>query len=237
MVDFVPFNPAPFDAHAQMLNLIGENKAVLDVGCSGGAFAEQLKKRGCYVVGVELDPKAAMMAKAYCDEVICHDVQELDEVYQRFGFFDVVLLGDVLEHLVNPGHTLALLKRYLRQDGYMVISVPNVANYAVRLNLLFGRFNYDSNLILLKQHLRFFTLASVKKKLLSEANLQVQRLSVTPGLFCLPIYHNTLERALGRFHWYRYLEYLASSAFKTLFGFQFIMVAVEKRESPLPIRL
>jgi len=58
--------------------------------------------------------------------------------------FDVVLLGDVLEHLVHPEQVLRRLRPMLKQDGYAVISLPNVVHWLTRLKLLSGRFDYES---------------------------------------------------------------------------------------------
>lgn len=222
------FNPAPFDAHAHLLGFVGAGKTVLDVGCASGYLAKELTARGCSVVGVEPDPEAAAQARAHCHEVICAGVESLDTIYSRFESFDVVLLGDVLEHLANPEAVLTLLKRYLKPGGYFVISVPNVANYGVRLELLRGRFRYTDCGIMDRHHLRFFTLDTLRE-LLEAVGLEIETLKVTAGLFCWRPYHLTIERLLGRFRFYRRWEYLLSRCFKSLFAFQFIVTA---RPSP-----
>ena len=71
--------------------------------------------------------------------------------------YDVVLFGDTLEHLPDPGAVLARLRSRLKPGGALVVSLPNVANWAIRLSLLAGRFRYTDRGILDRTHLRFFT--------------------------------------------------------------------------------
>jgi len=71
--------------------------------------------------------------------------------------FDIIVAGDVLEHLPDPGAVLDLLRPLLKPDGRLLVSLPNVANVTVRLSLLFGRFDYTPRGILDDTHVRFFT--------------------------------------------------------------------------------
>ncbi len=220
-------NLAPFDAHARLLQFVGAGKTVLDVGCASGYLARQLTAQGCVVVGVEPDPEAAAQARTCCQEVVCSCVEELEAIYPRYGFFDVVLLGDVLEHLQDPATVLVLLRKYLKPGGYFVISVPNVANYAVRLELLRGRFRYTDYGIMDRSHVRFFTLDTLRE-LLESAGLEIETLEVTPGLFCWRPYRLTFGRLKGRLRFLGQWEYALSRWFKRLFAFQFIVVAVPR---------
>mgnify|MGYP000024875688 CR=1 FL=1 len=221
-------NLAPFDAHARLLQFVGAGKTVLDVGCASGYLAHHLAAQGCVVVGVEPDPDAAAQARAHCHEVVCSRVENLEAVYPRYGRFDVVLLGDVLEHLEDPASVLALLQKYLKAGGYLVISVPNVANYGVRLELLRGRFRYADCGVLDRHHLRFFTLDTLRE-LLESAGLEIEALEVTPGLFCWSPYRLTFGRLKGRFRFWRQWEYALARRFKRLFAFQFIVRAVPRQ--------
>lgn len=220
------FNPAPFDAHMRIIAHIQPHARVLDIGCNTGELGEQLRKRlGCYVVGVEVQQDAAEFAKNRLDEVVCGDVQRLPDLYPFYDQFDYVIAADVLEHLSNPRFVTRLLMKYLTVGGKMIVSLPNVANYAVRLQLLRGRFDYNTCAQILSDgHLRFFTLQSAKA-LLQDAGLVVETVDVTPGLFVFQPYHLSIERIFGRWLWYRHLEYLISGAWKTLFAYQFIIVA------------
>jgi 2-polyprenyl-3-methyl-5-hydroxy-6-metoxy-1,4-benzoquinol methylase len=88
--------------------------------------------------------------------------------------FDVVLLGDVLEHLVMPDATLVQLKEVLAADGALVISLPNVVHWVTRLKILLGRFNYEPWGTLDHTHLRFFT-TKTARALIEAAGYRITR--------------------------------------------------------------
>src|SRR2546430_12293394 len=71
--------------------------------------------------------------------------------------FDVVMCGDILEHLRRPADFLERVRPLLRPDGRLVLSTPNVANWAVRTGLLFGRWRYTERGILDRTHVHLFT--------------------------------------------------------------------------------
>jgi SAM-dependent methyltransferase len=77
----------------------------------------------------------------------------------------VVLSGDTLEHMNDPEGLLRRVHEALAPGGLLLISVPNVANVYVRLNLLFGRFPYADRGILDRTHRFFFTRASLRRML------------------------------------------------------------------------
>ncbi|TMB98843.1 MAG: methyltransferase domain-containing protein [Chloroflexi bacterium] len=144
-------------SHAQLLLLTGENKKVLEVGPATGYLTELLKGRGCRVAGLEIDPAAAEIARQFCERMIVGDIEALDLV-ATFGEdkFDVVMFGDVLEHLIDPKTVLMKMRGLLAPGGRIVASVPNVAHGSVRLALLRGDFHYTELGLLDRTHLRFF---------------------------------------------------------------------------------
>lgn len=158
-------------SHAQIIDLIGGNKTVLDVGCATGYLAQALRARGCTVSGVEYDAEAAEMARPHLDLLVVGDLVTLD-VESAFGDrrFDAIVLGDVLEHLADSDPVLARLTTLLAPGGSVVISVPNVAHGSLRLALLQGRWQYRELGLLDRTHLRFFTRSSLMA-LLADAGL------------------------------------------------------------------
>lgn len=171
-------------SHALLVELVGRERRVLDVGCAGGDLGRMLKRRGCTVSGVEIDPAAAEAARHALDEVLVGDAAELDLVGHFGGAsFDVVVFGDVLEHLVDPVAVLRRIGPLLDAGGSVVASVPNVAHGSVRLALLQGRFEYRSLGLLDDTHLRFFTRGSVHQ-LFRDAGLSpVDVRRTTVGVF------------------------------------------------------
>lgn len=172
------------NSHALILDLVGDDKRVLDVGTSTGYVAKLLSESGCEVVGLELDPAAARQAGEHCERIIVGDVESLDLEAELGGdSFDAVLFGDVLEHLRDPLGTVERLRPFVRPEGYIVASIPNVAHGSVRLALLQGRFDYTELGLLDDSHLRFFTRSSIER-LFTEADLEIGVLErTTRGIF------------------------------------------------------
>lgn len=144
-------------SHSLVVELTGKNKLVLEIGTSTGYITKILKERGNRVIGVEIDKEAGEMAKPYCESIIIGDAEELDlDSYINPASIDVILLADILEHLRWPDGLLGKIRKYLKPEGYLVISLPNVAHGDLLLNLLNGDFRYTSVGLLDKTHLRFF---------------------------------------------------------------------------------
>lgn len=95
-----------------------------------------------------------------CERVWVGDLQHVD-VSELDGPYDLLLFGDTLEHVPDPVIVLRTLANKLRPRGTLVVSIPNVANWAVRLGLLAGRFRYTDRGILDRTHLRFYTRRTV----------------------------------------------------------------------------
>jgi O-antigen biosynthesis protein len=174
--DFDEVDVGAENVHADVVRLAGEGSRVLELGPATGYMSRAMVKRGCSVVGIELDPTMAERASEVCERVIVGNLDELN-LEQELGEdrFDAIVAADVLEHLKDPLATLNRLRSYLKQDGAFVISVPNVAHGSVRLALLEGRFDYRDIGLLDATHLRFFTRESLEG-MLDEAELGIAEL-------------------------------------------------------------
>jgi GT2 family glycosyltransferase/SAM-dependent methyltransferase len=138
-----------------------EARRVLDVGCASGEFGAALKERQeCVVTGIELDQEIAQQAIQNINQVLVGDVANIAPLLPRW-YYDVVILGDVIEHLVDPVPILEALKLCLASGGVMLFSVPNVCHWSVVWMLLRGQWNYSPGLVS-PSHLRFYTKASFK---------------------------------------------------------------------------
>ena len=185
----VPVDPdAENNGHAFALSLIGYNKAVLEVGCSTGFFTKVLVERGCNVVGIELDPEAAAMAEKWAERVVVGNIDERDVWSEvKDESFDVVVFGDVLEHLRDPLGSLREAVRKIKPTGFVVTCVPNVAHGDVRIALQQGKFRYSESGLLDETHLRFFTLETLRE-LLGQAGLVI----VDTERVVVPLFHSEL---------------------------------------------
>ena len=151
-------------SHSQIVNMVKNNSDVLEIGCSTGFMSKYLKEeKGCRVVGVEINPSSAKKAKLFCKQVIVGNIED-DNIFNKIDtMFDVIIFADVLEHLAAPDKILLKIKKFLKSDGFILISIPNIAYWRIRKNLLFGKFEYTDEGILDKTHLRFFTLKTTKR--------------------------------------------------------------------------
>jgi len=174
------FNTNPYSVHQKIIRFIGQNKKVLDVGCSEGILSKRMKLNNCKVVGVELDAKAAQNAVRYCQELIIGDVESIHLNQKYENYFDIIIFADVLEHLKEPLDLLKRFKKYLNDDGYIIISIPNISNWRIRFQLLFGNFGYGEYGILDNGHLRFFNEKSAKK-MVNDAGFEILNFDLTIG--------------------------------------------------------
>lgn len=214
----------PYSSHSQIIKWIEHEKPreVLEVGTATGFLSAEMTARNCVVTGIEQDPEMAKIAEQHCARMIRGDVESLD--LAQLGTYDAIIVGDVIEHLRDPRKFLQAISKHLKPHGKILMSLPHVANIWVRLNLLFGRFNYSRVGILDETHLRFFTLES-SKKIAAESGLSVITTSVTPIPLPLILPSTSQGRALSFLH---VLNWGLARLRKILFGYQFILVCEPK---------
>lgn len=210
-----------YSSHYWILKILAAEKAparILDVGTSTGYLGMMLRKRGHYIAGVEKHGEWAEKARGHYDFLELADIETFEFPYRRE--FDYMLFADVLEHLRDP---IAVLRRSipsLKESGKIIVSVPNVANFMIRLSLLLGRFDYVDRGILDRTHLRFFTLRSLKR-MLWEASCKIIEVFATP----LPVqllFPVTEKKSFALLH---EAHYTLARFWKTMFAYQFVVSA------------
>ncbi|AOR24014.1 bifunctional glycosyltransferase family 2 protein/class I SAM-dependent methyltransferase [Clostridium taeniosporum] len=136
---------------------------VLEVGCGAGATLIELKNKfkNVETYGIEINEKAAEIAKGISN-IIVGNIENMEISYKE-NFFDYIILGDVLEHLINPWEVMGKLKRYLKLSGKIIASIPNLIHITIIRDILNGKFTYTDQGILDRTHLRFFTLEEIRK--------------------------------------------------------------------------
>lgn len=175
-----PWKEIPGSSHQLLLETIRslpEGLSVLDLGFGAGLLARRIRPRCRYLAGIELDPEAAVEGAPFFDDPVVGDLLEGIRGPWRMPF-DVVVAGDILEHLPHPQDALAAIRPLLAPGGRLLVSLPNVANVTVRLSLLAGRFPYAERGILDRTHLRFYTRRS-GEELLRTAGFRVERVRAT----------------------------------------------------------
>lgn len=155
----------------------GRNLRILDVGCGDGQTGALLKREGIAkeVHGIEIVEATAQRASNWLDTVITGNIETLELPFESTSF-DVIVITEVLEHLVDPWSVVRRLKNYLRNDGIIIASVPNVRNLSVIWRLVTGRWRYTDSGILDKTHLRFFT-KTLFVELFTQADMSIDRIT------------------------------------------------------------
>lgn len=157
-------------------------RRVLDVGCALGKTGRLLKnRRDIEVVGIELIEEAARVAERHLDDVLRLDLDEQQALPYPPGHFDAILLLDVIEHLLLPSEVVGHLLHWLRPQGTVIFSVPNVTHISVLAPLLGPAVRFqDTSTITSAPHLRFFTLGDLVD-LLTSNGLRVDGTAVGVG--------------------------------------------------------
>ncbi|MFY0603274.1 MAG: class I SAM-dependent methyltransferase [Flavobacteriaceae bacterium] len=136
---------------------------ILEIGCGEGNFSAQLNTGENETWAVEPYEPSAKKAQEKLHKVI---VGTLDEKLNELpdNYFDVIIMNDVIEHLLEPWDDIVKLKSKLNTEGVLVTSIPNV-RYAKNLfKMIFKRdWKYTDDLILDRTHYRFFTKKSIKR--------------------------------------------------------------------------
>jgi len=222
--------PDPHSSHSLILRWLGEGRGrkLLDVGAADGLLSRRLTELGWRVTAIEGDPALAQAGARDCERMITLNLDR--EIPVGEGPFDVIVYGDVLEHLVDPLRILVELDRSLAPGGFVILSVPNIAHLWIRLLLLFGRFDYLDRGILDHSHLRFFTERSLRA-MLADAGLLIERFTATPA----PLYQilpvSWHRRWVAATHSVNAL--IARNA-RRLLGYQFIVLAHPKSAAERP---
>jgi len=203
--------PLRYDAICNPLvqEFIPAGSKVLDLGCSTGLRAAWLRvHRKCWVAGVEIDKAMAAVARERCDSLQEADLDDLPLLPYPQSHFDVLVFGDVLEHLKNPERALVHLMRYLGPCGIAVISIPNFVFLSVRLKVLLGRFRYADWGVLDKTHLHFYT-QQTAREMVEQCGLTVRKWDFRPPLW--RILPEALRESMAKLR-------------PSLFAIQFVMV-------------
>jgi SAM-dependent methyltransferase len=217
------YRATPDASHQKIQALIDRGRQrILDVGCGAGYLAEALASRGNTVDGVDARRAPGVEARVAAFEQVDLDRDPIPTPSLPYGW---VVLADVLEHLREPESLLAQCQKLLADDGRLVVSVPNVAHWSVRLSLLFGRFTYTARGILDRSHLRFYTLSSIVAEL-ERAGFAIERIETTSPPFQDLIPGgggSAVAKLLTR------LNQLGNVVWKRLFAYQFV---VRARKAP-----
>lgn len=190
----------------KLINKNAKNIKILEVGAAYGATLNYLKLKGIAseVVAIDLfeDTENKDRYKKV-DNFIFGDVEKLDLSHYN-DYFDIILLPDVLEHLIEPQLALIKIKSLLKENGSILISIPNIRHYSVLKKILIkGDFKYEESGILDYTHLRFFC----KKNIIDLVSKS--ELNITTIISSIKIYKGkSIAKIINRFTFGIFEEFL-----------------------------
>jgi SAM-dependent methyltransferase len=198
-------------------------RKILDVGCGAGGNARLLKTRTpqAHITGVTASQGEARAASDSLDRCFVHDVEAEPPSELTRMPFDTIIFSHVLEHLRRPEQVVRRFSELLEPAGTMVIAVPNIAWWRERVSIALGRFEYTDGGTMDSTHLRFFTVDSAPRLLLSNAPvMKVTHVGVTGSVPLWP-----LRRVKRARRFCESLDLLGCKVRPNLFGSQILIRA------------
>jgi len=152
-----------------IIEMINDGSKILEFGPAHGRLTKYLKeKKNCLIDIIEIDEESGREASNYANKALIGNDEGNIENYKWKNIlkdekYDYIIFADVLEHLYYPEKVLRNSKLFLKKDGAILISIPNIAHNSVIVGLIKDRFKYNSVGILDDTHIRFFTYTSLKE--------------------------------------------------------------------------
>lgn len=155
--------------------------SLLDLACGDGLLTSMFSTHFDRIVGVDASGNHVTEAKKRLPQA--HFVENLIENFETDERFDMVLLLDILEHVVDPVSVLKKAASFLKDDGILIVHVPNAMAINRRLAVLMGTLTSHHELspfdIEIAGHRRSYDLASLSNEI-TDAGLTVR---CTGGIF------------------------------------------------------
>lgn len=222
-----------YSSHQQIIKLIYKYHpragTILDIGCDRGFLGTLLVKsnRLYQIDGVDIDQEKLKI------------IQHIDKTYRqtyRFDLnlnvwpikqkYDIVVIADTLEHLLNPRQCLAKIISLVKTNGMFIVSVPNSAFWWARFMLLSGNFPQQNRGIFDQSHLHFYTKKTIFNLLQEVTSIQILKYAQTtvPFQFVIGIYASWLPIKFV----YKFF-YMFATFWPTLFSYQHIFVCKKNK--------
>jgi 2-polyprenyl-3-methyl-5-hydroxy-6-metoxy-1,4-benzoquinol methylase len=210
-----------------LIDLLGNGgNRILDIGCGAGDNAALIKSKytECDVFGITYSAAEAEIAKNQMKQCFVFDIESDIPPDLAKQSFDVLIFSHVLEHLKNPSEVLAKFSRLLNSGGQVLIAVPNILSWRMRLQFLRGVFEYESAGELDDTHLRFFTYFTANQYLLSKSpDLEVIHKTASGSVPLWWLRRHILPQA-----WSEHIDQWGCRHWPNLFGDQVLILAVKR---------
>lgn len=193
---------SPNSSHSKILKLLKPNSKILSVENGHNILSSAIRDLNQELVTIKLEEK------------------NFDTIeYERE--FDCIVLADVLNKLSNPKKSLEVLSRYLKEDGRLIVSVPNIVMWFYRLSVLIGRFNYAPRGALDKNNLRFYTRFSIVQ-LLGNCGYEIEKIEPTSIPFEIAFASSGKSNILKLVD---KVYYVLAKNYQKLFSYEFVISA------------
>lgn len=210
----------------EIIKIVGFNKVVLEVGSSTGYMTRAFLNNGCSVDIVEINREATEKTSKKIRRVFNESIENEKLFDQLPKDYDFIIMADVLEHLVNPEVALINLSHVANQNTQLLVSMANIAGWAMRKRLFFkGDFEYQDSGLLDKTHLHFYTVNTLPKILSNsgwkaEKNIgTIIRLPFEGVISKIPIFGIFLKKLIYS---------IFAEKFKNLSYYHFLIVAKKR---------
>lgn len=205
-------------------------RLLLDVGAGTGSNLRVIRSRNQEVKFFALSCSRLEAAElsTISEEVVVIDLERLQnaEDLAKIGLseyqFDVILMSHVLEHLRCPEDIVRVMGSVLKFDGKILIALPNICHWRMRIKHLLGHFDYEESGIMDKSHLRFFSFWSALDVLSKCDSLVVESHYSVGGAILGP-----LRKILPSFFETR-IDSWCAKQFPNFFGYETHLVVAKK---------
>jgi SAM-dependent methyltransferase len=161
----LPDDPEPWAWRRRRALLLGEarrGERVLDVGCGAGRFVAALREAGAEPIGVELAAAALERARRNVPGADLRLIAQDGALPLDHGEIDLAWCSEVLEHVPDTVAFLTEIRRVLKRDGRLLVTVPDHGRLR---RTLIALAEYDAHYDPLGQHVRFYTRRSLARAL------------------------------------------------------------------------
>ena len=152
----------------QLLTMLDRGRddefSVMEVGCDCGATLNDVKIffPNSKTIGCDINASVVEVARHFADRAFVSNIEE-EKLDLATESLDYVVFGDVLEHLHDPLKTLKYVSCFLKEDGCIIASIPNVMHVSVMKQLLHGNFTYTETGLLDNTHIHLFTYREIER--------------------------------------------------------------------------
>ena len=151
---------------------------VLDIGCGGGDNASVLRSKNFSVDGITISESELLEASQWLRKGYLFNVEEGLPQEIKNKKYDYVICSHVLEHICYPKQLLLDIKKCLKEEGILIVALPNLLHYKSRMQLIKGNFNYQSTGIWDNTHFKWYTFKT-GANLLEENGFKIVTKTVT----------------------------------------------------------